>query len=249
MFKFRWPALFALACTVLFCTLAFAADAPVDPAPALSDALFAHKWVLVAAIVIGIFVRLCKEDVTFLPTLPARWRPVLALALGVIAGFLMKLEPGKTWSAALLEGGLSAFIAMGGHNVIIEALRNGRELGVPKVAPDAAPTTKLPLDPPSGPTAGAVAFVFVLALGAASSQASCSPAANRKLVNGGLDAVQTACIVQNMWNTIPAIAVACQIADALIPDLKAIVDSMRKQALAGPPACFDAGVCKPDAGP
>lgn len=141
------------------------------------------------------------------------------------------------------------FIAATGLDVpkMIETLKLLIGGGVPAVAPDAAPTKPLPKDPPSGPM---MAFVFVVLLGAAVSQSSCAPAANRKAVNGALDVVQVGCIVANQWSTLPVIAQICGIADALLPDLRAIVDSMRKAAVAGPPPCaFDGGMCLPkDAG-
>jgi hypothetical protein len=154
MSKPRWLALVALA-TCLFVFLvgpaaALAGDAP--PAPdvsAIASALADQKWTMLAALLIGLVVRLLKEDVKFLPTIPARWRPLVALGLGVVSGFLLAFQPGVSWQKAFTEGAVASFLAMGGHSVIIEALRGGRELGSPKA--DEAPTKpRLPPDPPSG---------------------------------------------------------------------------------------------------
>jgi len=97
------------------------------------DALIAlileNKWWGVAALFIGGCVRLMKSDGPIPITVPARWRPWLALVLGAAAGVFEKLNAGVSWKQALVGGFLAAFIAISGHQLFIESARNGRELG------------------------------------------------------------------------------------------------------------------------
>ncbi|WP_394833574.1 hypothetical protein LVJ94_44415 [Pendulispora rubella] len=99
------------------------------------------KWIVVGAIVIGAIVRLLKSD-TPLPTVPSQWRPWLALGLGAVAGIFQAVAAGTPWKKALLDGLVSALTAIAGHDLLIESLRRGREIGggqtatpVPAVAP------------------------------------------------------------------------------------------------------------------
>jgi hypothetical protein len=111
-------------------------------------------YIAIAAALIGLVVRLLKQDVAFLPTVPSKYRPAVALALGLVAGVLEAASQGTPWKQAILNGLLAAGTAIVGHGVLIDGLRGGRELGQPKlVSPDDAPTSPvLPKDPPSVPT-------------------------------------------------------------------------------------------------
>jgi hypothetical protein len=85
-------------------------------------------FVPLAAAVIGVVVRLLKQDVHFLPTVPARWRPWIAMALGLVSSALLHLEPGKSWFAAIVEGLTAGVLAIAGHELGIESLKNGKEI-------------------------------------------------------------------------------------------------------------------------
>jgi len=92
-----------------------------------------HKWVAVSAIAIGALSRAAKAGkLTPLLQVGARYRPLIVIALGVISGALEAMVIGTPWQDALLGGLVAACIAMGGHGVLIEALRGGRELGEKK---------------------------------------------------------------------------------------------------------------------
>ena len=54
---------------------------------------------------------------------------VIGVGLGLVSGVLEAVLAGTPWHAALMGGVASAAVATFGHGVIIEALRNGRELG------------------------------------------------------------------------------------------------------------------------
>lgn len=97
----------------------------------LLSAVRDHAWPIVAAVVIGGLVRMVKSDAIPI-TVPARWRPVLALGLGLASGACDAIIRGTDWHEALGMGLLSSFVAMGGHDVLIEALRGGAEVSAPK---------------------------------------------------------------------------------------------------------------------
>lgn len=83
-------------------------------------------WVPIVALLVGAIVRLLKSD-TPLPTVSPKWRPVLAVALGVVFGVLTKVAAGIDWTTAI-EGGLgAASIAMFGHDFFVAGLRDGKE--------------------------------------------------------------------------------------------------------------------------
>lgn len=90
-----------------------------------------HAWVPLAALVIGLVIRLSKSDATwaFLArfNIPVQARPWAALALGVASGVLQAVTGGASWAAAIVGGLLSAVMAITGHELFVESLRGGRE--------------------------------------------------------------------------------------------------------------------------
>ncbi|WP_394844032.1 DUF4231 domain-containing protein [Pendulispora brunnea] len=99
------------------------------------------KWIVVGAIVIGAIVRLLKSD-TPLPTVPSQWRPWLALGLGAVAGILQAVAAGTPWQKALIDGLVSALTAIAGHDLLIESLRGGREIGSDRAPVPAPPSLR-----------------------------------------------------------------------------------------------------------
>lgn len=123
----------------------------MDPAPYL-DLIAKHQWVGLAALVIGLFVRLMKEDSRFPPfVVPGPWRPVVALGLGELSGVLQAASTGTPWGDALLGGLVSAVLAMAGHGTIVDAWRNGKDVPLPglvKAGRRASRPSPEPLTPP-----------------------------------------------------------------------------------------------------
>ena len=85
------------------------------------------KLIAFASVVIGAVARASKGDVRWFPTLPKQYRPLLVLALGVLAAVLDAIVRGTDWKDALLAGLLSSSGAMVGHAVGVEGLLKGKE--------------------------------------------------------------------------------------------------------------------------
>ncbi len=106
-----------------------------------------HKWLLLAATLIGVGVRLTKPDVRWVPNVPARWRPLVAAGLGVLTSCADKIVAGGPWQDALKFGLGAMAAAMLSHTFAIEVARNGTEILEKK------PQERKPGEPPSdGPT-------------------------------------------------------------------------------------------------
>ena len=125
----------------------------------------AHKWIPLAAIVIGLVVRLLKSDTKIPITIPPAWRSRIALLLGVAAGVLERVaNSGTSWGQAIFEGLVAAMLAITGHNVLIDSLRGGREFVIPGlIIPGAAPSPgKPPSIPPGKPPTPPVLPILML---------------------------------------------------------------------------------------
>jgi len=110
----------------------------------LLAALGTHNWIAIATLVTFVLVRICKDDryVRFWPVaISPEWRPRFALLFGLVYGVVQKLATGGTWTEALAGGFLAGFLAIGGHELVVESFRQGRDIGVPK------PTAPLPSPP------------------------------------------------------------------------------------------------------
>jgi len=110
----------------------------------LTNLALQHKWIAVSALVIGAFVRLLKSDGPIPINVPARWRPVLALVLGLASAALAQVANGTPWRRALTEGLLAGVIAIVGHDVLVEGVRGGKEIPMGKAAPTPKPEATTP---------------------------------------------------------------------------------------------------------
>ena len=104
------------------------------------DLIAKHQWVGFAALVIGCVVRLLKED-SSLFAIPARWRPLVAIGLGVGSGVLQAASTGTPWRDAVLGGLVSAFTAIAGHETIVNGLRDGKDVPVPVLTRKSVPAS------------------------------------------------------------------------------------------------------------
>lgn len=92
-------------------------------------------WLNLSAFVVGGLVRLIKSDrfdqilASYnLPMIPTRILPWLSLGLGVLAGVVAALTNHMPWPDAIEQGINSGLVAIAGHELLIESLRNGTEL-------------------------------------------------------------------------------------------------------------------------
>ena len=171
--------------------------------------LAAHKWIALAAIVIGAVVRLLKSDGPIPLTVPSRWRPVLAVVLGVIAGVFDKVASGGAWTQAILGGLLAALTAISSHDVVIEGLRGGKELGAPK---------------------GPAAMLLALALSLGASTSACAgfftPARDEQLAKTGIDIA--ICILNH--SQLPALEIVKACDGITVVDVNNVLSSHKMAA-------------------
>ena len=90
-----------------------------------------RKWIPLAALAAWAVVRLLKSD-TKLRTVPARWRPVLAIVVGVLASTLDKVIAGGDWRLLAPEGVAVGVIAVLVHVFGVDVLRGGKDIAIPK---------------------------------------------------------------------------------------------------------------------
>lgn len=98
---------------------------------------FVHNplWVGIAAFLIGFVTRILKGDQF---VLPPRWHVSTALRryfvvlLGLVSALGEIIFLDAPWRWALLDGALSAVLSFLGHAVIVDLIRKGRDIGVPK---------------------------------------------------------------------------------------------------------------------
>lgn len=184
----------------------------------LVSLIASHQWVAVAALIIGAVVRLLKSD-TPLPTVPARWRAWLAIGLGIVAGVLDALVAGTPLVSAVLQGLGAALTAITTHELVIEGIRGGRELGQP-------------------PGAAIRAVVFV---GALSVLSACAAVKGLFTPQNEIDVMKPAiCVLEHI--TEPPRQILNECAGTTLASILAIVNG--QQAAEQERAMAGIGVCK-----
>lgn len=147
-------------------------------------------WIPLIAAAVGAAIRLSKTDaaVAWFPwvTKPEH-RAYWALALGIAGGIADRIVAGANARDAVIVGLFGGLLAgqtsIAGHEVIVEGIRNGRDIWVKK--PPAGPTaTQLPdadlvsirpsppANPPPAPTIRYVGFLAVLVMSCSGSSAA-----------------------------------------------------------------------------
>lgn len=102
------------------------------------NALLAHNWVIVGALFVGLVVALTKQGwfgTWIQDKIPARYLPIYAMGVGVLSLMGSEVLAGKTWQQALMDGFSAAFLAVVGHQTVIEGVRDGKELVPYKLPP------------------------------------------------------------------------------------------------------------------
>jgi hypothetical protein len=113
-----------------------------------------HKFTVLAGILIFFLVRVVKDERIPIPITP-RWRPALAVGLGVLVVLSEALLSGASWAEAGEVGAGAAVGAILLHVFGIEVLRGGKELPIPGLANR---------NGPPAPPAGLAMFALVLLL-------------------------------------------------------------------------------------
>jgi hypothetical protein len=83
----------------------------------------AHAWVPLAGVVVGLMIRLVKDDklVAWFPvTIAPQYRAWTAVFLGIISGVLDKVIGGGSLATALIGGLLAALTAISGNELVVE---------------------------------------------------------------------------------------------------------------------------------
>lgn len=215
---------------------------------ALRAALFAHQYVLFAALSIGFVVRILKSDTKIPVSIPPRYRIWLAFGLGAAAGVLEKVSSGTEWKPALFDGALSAVFAILGQNVVIDSFRGGKEISIPglMVAGERPSPGKPPTIPPDAPPSSpsVIPPLTVLAALAVSAILAGCPKAITALE---LLADKAACVVANQELENEEIFLKCAIQPGDVPRYVELLSESRaatRKALekAGASPRVDAGV-------
>jgi hypothetical protein len=130
----------------------------------------AHRWPVVAAIVIALIIRLTKGDIASTPTIPARWRSLVSLGLGILSGAASAVIAGTPWGTALLEGLAAGVAPIAGNEAIFEGILGKRTAAIEALkakarAASASIYRTPPPPPPRMPSGmGPGGFLMVIAL-------------------------------------------------------------------------------------
>jgi hypothetical protein len=179
------------------------------------------KYIVLAALVIGFIVRLSKDDIERLPTVPARFRPLLAVALGALIAASQSVVAGIPLKQAAYEGVAAVTLAILGHVFGIEVARGGKELSLKGIA------RKLP----SSDEAKALALGFSLSA-LLTMQPACA-LLTRQNAKTVLDAAQIACVMQSFLVDIKQLQQVCEVADELQPTLRELIAMRQASQRAG----------------
>jgi hypothetical protein len=110
----------------------------MDPTQDIVTLVENKAWIPLAAIVIGLVVRLTKSDrfaAWFPINVPPQYRAALALALGAVAGVISEFAKSGNWKSAIVGALLAGLMPIAAHDIVVEGVRKGRDIGEPKRPP------------------------------------------------------------------------------------------------------------------
>lgn len=208
-----------------------------------------HKWLALTAVLIGLVVRLLKDDTTIPISIPPRLRAPLALALGGFAGALDKFLAGggTQWKEALTQGLLGSLLAIAGHAIFIGSIRGGKELPIPGLTKEGVPPG--PGKPPSLPPPPSMPPVdvdtkdlsrslfrrhgcFLLGIALACWLSACNLFSASNLPSTLLTLKDLACIAENAFVDSPELNAICDFIDPKIQAEAAKVQKVQRVAIA-----------------
>lgn len=204
----------------------------------LMDLISQHRWFFLAAIVIGLSVRLLKSD-TIGPVIPSKYRALVAIVMGGASGIaipvLQKLGNGVPPKDALMWGFFAAFSAIAGHNVIVDAARGGKDLPMPPFLMKKDDSDKSDRKMPLAAAVMMLAMLALLSAFLALPTTACSPALDAKVnadTTAVLNGAEYACVMASSLTAVPALAVACDIvkeAGQIVPAIEQWLESLIEQ--------------------
>jgi len=108
----------------------------------------AHAWLPLVSLMLGFIVRMSKSDAIG-PVVPAKYRTWLAWVLGA-ATFVVDSLMGGAPVSAIVYGFGAPLLAILGHKLGIEKLRDGEEIPLPKMLTKKAASRQHITIPPKG---------------------------------------------------------------------------------------------------
>jgi hypothetical protein len=116
----------------------------IDPVQVIAW-VHAHKWAPVIAVLVGLLVRLVKDDTQLGAALPAVWRPYWGLLVSFVLTGATAVVGGIAWQSVIENSAIAFIVAVLGHQTFIEGMRNGVEIKVPFLTKP-APSNVVSLD-------------------------------------------------------------------------------------------------------
>jgi hypothetical protein len=107
---------------------------PIDPSK-LESAFAGKQWILLTAMLVGCVVAMAKQgwlSAWLAKKLPPQALPLLAMGLSVLSLTSAEIIAGINWQKALVDGVVAGFMAVYGHQTIVEGVRKGVEILPPK---------------------------------------------------------------------------------------------------------------------
>lgn len=98
----------------------------------------ANAWIPLLAVLVGGIIRIGKSDpaVARIPlSIKPENRAVWAMAIAIVGAALDRLATGGTWYEAIAGGLVAGSGAIAGHEILVNRLRKGRDIGVKKTPP------------------------------------------------------------------------------------------------------------------
>jgi hypothetical protein len=133
----------------------------------------ANIWIPAIAVIVGIIIRLAKSDpaVAWIKIyIPPERRALWAMGLAIAGAAAERLATGGTWYDAIAGGLVAGSGAIAGHEIIVDTLRKGRDIGIKKAPPPPPPPSVPPPDwaddslrPPAKPTIVPVTWTKMVA--------------------------------------------------------------------------------------
>lgn len=160
----------------------------MDPLLALA---LGHKWLALIAVLVGLLIRVFKDDTKVPGVIPKPARPWIAFLLGLALGIIERRTSGAPWRDSLVSGVIVGLLPIAGHWLGIEKLRDGKELDLPGLMAEKKNTNSKDddkKDPPTAPPLTVVSFFFVFLLSTLVGCAGCGSVLRtpRDVARGGV---------------------------------------------------------------